>query len=54
MSWTVIAYVLAGLFVAFYVLPSVIWRIARLIDRYLHPSTADSLDATPKAHQTRD
>ena len=46
MSWTLIAYILAGLFVVFCVLPKGIWWITLRIDRYIHSSTADPRDAT--------
>ena len=46
MSRGLIAYILAGLFVVFYVLPNGIWWITVRIDRYIHPS--DPHDATRK------
>lgn len=51
MSWTVVAYVLGGLFVLLYVLPNVLWRISRQINRYLHPQSAESLEKSPKPHE---
>jgi hypothetical protein len=36
MSWTLIAYIVGGLFVVFYVLPKVLRLIAHMINRYLH------------------
>ena len=51
MSWTLVAYVLAGLFAVFYVLPKVIWWIARRIDQYIHSSGADPRDETLKDRQ---
>ena len=41
-----IPYMLAGLFVVFYVLPKVILRIARRIDRYIHSSSSHPRDET--------
>ena len=55
MSWRLVVYVVGGLVVVFYVLPSIVWRIARLVHRYMHPPTAtNSLDAAPKARQAKD
>lgn len=34
MSWVLVAYILAGLFFVFYVLPNGIWWITVRIDRY--------------------
>lgn len=48
MSWALIAYILAGLFVVFYALPKAIWWITCRIDSYIHSSTADPHDATLK------
>lgn len=48
MSWALIAYILAGLFVVFYALPTVIWRIICIVEKYIHSSTADPHDATLK------
>jgi hypothetical protein len=48
MSWGLIAYILAGLFVVFYVLPNGIWWITVRIDRYIHSSSADPHDASLK------
>jgi hypothetical protein len=46
MSWALIAYILVGLFVVFYVLPKSIWWTTIRIDRYIHSSTAEPRDAT--------
>jgi uncharacterized membrane protein YuzA (DUF378 family) len=51
MSWTLIAYILVGLFAVLYVLPKVIWWTACRIDQYIHSSTADSSDETLKDRQ---
>jgi len=48
MSWALIVYILAGLFVVSYVLPIGIWWITLRIDRYIHSSTADPHDANLK------
>ena len=48
MSWGLIAYIFAGLFVVFYTLPKVIWWITRRIDWYIHSSTTDPHDGTLK------
>lgn len=48
MSCALIAYILAGLFVIFYVLANGIWWITLRIDRCIHSSTADPHDATLK------
>ena len=48
MSWALIVYILAGLFVVFYALPKVLWWLTRLIDWYIHSSTADTHDAALK------
>lgn len=48
MSWGLIAYIFAGLFVVFCALPKVIWWITCRIDWYLDSSTADPQDATLK------
>jgi hypothetical protein len=48
MSWALIAYFLAGLFVVFYALPKGIWWITRRIEGYIHSSTGDPHDATVK------
>ena len=52
MSWTLIAYIAAGIFAVFYVLPKVIWLIYRMIDRYIHGSSSDPRDATLKRPRT--
>lgn len=57
MFWRVIAYVLGGLFVGSFVLPTVLGLIAERIHRYLSPSTfsaSDSLDAKPTGRQGKD
>jgi len=41
MSWNLIAYIVGGLFVVFYVLPKVLGLIARMINRYIHGPTSD-------------
>lgn len=54
MFWRVIAYVLVGLFVGSFVLPTVLGLIAERIHRYISPSTfsaSDSLDAKPRDKQ---
>ena len=48
MSWTLIAYIVAGLFVVFYVLPKVLYLISRLINRYIHGPTSGHRDETLK------
>lgn len=51
MFWRVMVYVVVGLFVFSFVLPTVVALIADLIHRYLAPSTcspSDSLDAKPQ------
>lgn len=48
MSWGLVAYIFAGLFVVFYALPKVIWWITRRIEEYIHSSIADPQDATLK------
>jgi len=45
MSWNLIAYIVAGLFVLFCVLPRVLWLMARLVHRYMHPSAAEPAQA---------
>ena len=51
MSWTLIAYILAGLFAVSFVLPKVNWWLVCRIDQYIHPSTADLGDETLKDRQ---
>jgi len=51
MSWTLIAYILAGLVAVFFVLPKVIWWLACRIDQYIHSSAADPRDETLKDRQ---
>jgi hypothetical protein len=41
MSWTLIAYIVGGLFVLL-VLPKVLGLIARMINRYIHGPTSES------------
>lgn len=45
MSWNLIAYIVASLFVLFCVLPRALWLIARFVHRYTHPSAAEPVQA---------
>lgn len=51
MSWTLIAYIVAGLVTVLYVLPKLIWWTACRIDRYIHSSPADPRHETLKDRQ---